>query len=226
MKKLIRERVVPTISASVSWLIFGITDSGWSWFSKVCQQDQHARQPLLAGVEQLVDEVLFDLDVARQQIRDEELGELLLSMERADHVALVHPQDAGRLDRGRGGHPEGLGRQAALAKEAAWLHEADDGFLSSRRDDREPDLAALYVEHGIGRVALGIDDLLAPILPRRLSFLDPREEGLGIEGERRLGRRGALVRGALARGTLVRMASSFRAAAFRGALAAPEESPK
>ena len=28
MKKLMRERVVPTISAKVSWLIFGITFSG------------------------------------------------------------------------------------------------------------------------------------------------------------------------------------------------------
>ncbi len=34
IKKLMRDRVVPTISASVSWLIFAMTGSGLPYFQK------------------------------------------------------------------------------------------------------------------------------------------------------------------------------------------------
>src|SRR5712692_3877687 len=107
-------------------------------------------------------------------------------MEQAYHGVLAHPHDAGRLNRAGGRHAEGLSRQAALAKEAPSLENSDDRFLSSRGDDRELDLAALYVEHGIGGVPLGKDDLLVPVLPGRLSVLDLREEGLRIEGDGRV----------------------------------------
>ena len=51
MKKLTLERVVPTISASVSWLIFGITNSGLPSFPKLASRQEHSRQPLFAGIE-------------------------------------------------------------------------------------------------------------------------------------------------------------------------------
>jgi hypothetical protein len=38
MKKLTRDRVVPIISASVSWLIFAITGSGVPSLAEICQQ--------------------------------------------------------------------------------------------------------------------------------------------------------------------------------------------
>src|SRR6267378_6143791 len=117
--------------------------------AEVRKQQEKPGQALLAGVEELVHQVLFDPNVARQQIRGEELRELRLSMEQADHGGPAHADDAGRLNRAGGGHAERLARQAALAKEALSLQDADDGFLPSRGDDRELDLAALYVEHGV-----------------------------------------------------------------------------
>ena len=57
MKKLTRERVVPTISARGSCEVFG------------------PRQPLFTGVEEMIDQVGFDPDVPRQHVRDEPFRE-------------------------------------------------------------------------------------------------------------------------------------------------------
>jgi len=61
MKKLTRERVVPIISAS-------ILGKPWKHLLRLVlraiarEQQQSARQPFLAGVEELIDQVLFDAD--------------------------------------------------------------------------------------------------------------------------------------------------------------------
>ena len=68
MKKLTRERVVPIISASVSCEILGISVSCASaGLAKLRHQQQDARQPLLAGVEELIDQVGLGAHAARQQ---------------------------------------------------------------------------------------------------------------------------------------------------------------
>ena len=78
MKKLTRDRVVPIISASVSWLIFAMTGSGLLFLAEVRQQQQHAGKPLLARIEQLIDKVCFDADAPAQKMRDEHFGECRL----------------------------------------------------------------------------------------------------------------------------------------------------
>jgi hypothetical protein len=54
IKKLTRERVVPTISANVSWLNLGIATSGLSFFAEVSKQQKNPGQSLFAGIEELV----------------------------------------------------------------------------------------------------------------------------------------------------------------------------
>ena len=54
-------------------------------FAKAGQQQQNPRQPLLAGIEQLIDQVLFDPHIPGQQIRHKELGQCGLIVEHADH---------------------------------------------------------------------------------------------------------------------------------------------
>ena len=56
MKKLTRDRVVPIISASVSWLTFAITGSGLTFLAKIRQQKKRPCQALLARIEQLIDQ--------------------------------------------------------------------------------------------------------------------------------------------------------------------------
>jgi hypothetical protein len=71
MKKLTRERVVPIISASVSWLTL---DDRFrqAFLAEIRQQQKCPRQAFLAGIEQLIDQVLLDPTVAGQQVGDKQ----------------------------------------------------------------------------------------------------------------------------------------------------------
>lgn len=94
-KKFTRERVVPTISASVSW-----HHAHWYSLLPVArQQKQCARQPFLAEVEKLIDQVLFDSDAAGQHLRDESIGHGALPVQQLRHPSLGDAQDSARRDR-------------------------------------------------------------------------------------------------------------------------------
>jgi hypothetical protein len=74
MKKLTRERVVPIISARVSCRIFVRTGSGRPSLPKFASSKKQPRQAFLARIEQLVDQILFDPDISRQDVRKKHLG--------------------------------------------------------------------------------------------------------------------------------------------------------
>ena len=50
------------------------------------QQEESTRQAFLAGVEKLVDQVLFDADVACEDVRNEAIGKRMFLMEHAKHL--------------------------------------------------------------------------------------------------------------------------------------------
>jgi hypothetical protein len=52
-----------------------------AWLAVMRQQEQRASQPLLTGIEQLIDHVLLDANVSSQRVRDEAIREFLLSVE-------------------------------------------------------------------------------------------------------------------------------------------------
>ena len=74
MKKLTRARVVPIISANVSWLIFGNNGSELTIFTKVGKNQERPSQAFLARVEQLIDQIRLNTTVADQEMRDKKLG--------------------------------------------------------------------------------------------------------------------------------------------------------
>src|SRR5689334_5895745 len=77
----------------------------------------------------------------------------------ADSGALAQSDD-GALGHSRGcGHAEQLSRQATLAKEISRAQDCHDRFLTLLGDDRQLDFSLLYVEQGVGRIALAKDDL-------------------------------------------------------------------
>ena len=88
-------------------------------FTVAREQQQRACQPLLAGVEELVDQIFFDADVPRQHVRQETIRERGLGVELPHHFLLLDGQDRARGHRRRGGHPLRLAREAALAEEMA-----------------------------------------------------------------------------------------------------------
>src|SRR5258708_17342102 len=59
------------------------------------EQQQSARQPFLAGVEELIDQVLFDADVSTQHISDEAVGELVFLGELGDHRGFLSDKHVG-----------------------------------------------------------------------------------------------------------------------------------
>jgi hypothetical protein len=65
MKVHMRDRVVPTISASVSWLIFAMTGAG-SVPCQVGHQEKHPCQTLFARIETLIDQIFLDAIVPSQ----------------------------------------------------------------------------------------------------------------------------------------------------------------
>ncbi len=76
MKKLTRDLVVPMISASVSWLILGITALRLSGFPEIREKQQHASQTFLAGVEEVIHQIGLEANIARQEVHQEHLGKI------------------------------------------------------------------------------------------------------------------------------------------------------
>jgi hypothetical protein len=107
MKKLTRDRVVPIIFASVSWLIFAMTGSGSTFLAKIRQQKKGPCQALLARIEQLIDQILVNPDGARQEVREEHLGKGRFLMKDADDIGLLQLHDLA-FGHGHGcSHPPG-----------------------------------------------------------------------------------------------------------------------
>ena len=93
MKKLTRARVVPIISARVSWLILAMTGSGLPSLPKFASSSSSRASRFSLELNKLVDEVFFDADGARQQVRDEHLGKCRLVMDHADDGRFLQPHD-------------------------------------------------------------------------------------------------------------------------------------
>ena len=93
MKKLTRERVVPIIWASVSWLIFA---SNWlriALLAKICEKKKEPGKPLLAGIEELIDQVRLYANSTSQQMGDEHLRERRLVMKQAQDRWFLDPRN-------------------------------------------------------------------------------------------------------------------------------------
>src|SRR5467141_5101136 len=121
------------------------------------QQQQRARQPFLAPIEQLVDQVLFDSYVSRQHIRDEAVGEFVLLVEHANHLLSFNDEHGGRRNRGRRRHANGLARQAPFAKKISRSKDRYNGFLAGLIDYAKLHAAFLNVHDIFGGIALPED---------------------------------------------------------------------
>jgi len=157
MKKLTRERVVPNISAR--GLLTDLRDYwlGHSFLTKMSEHKKDTRQSLFAGVKQLVDQILFVADVAREQISHEHIGKSVFAIKRFHHRLLLNPQKLAVCHCSRRSHTESLACQRAFTKEIPLAQCADRCFLAGLRDDGEPDLAFLDIEHSVSDISLGED---------------------------------------------------------------------
>src|SRR5882762_11914853 len=118
------------------------------------EQQQSARQPFLAGVEELVDQVLLDSYVSRKHISDEAVGELVFLAERADHLVFLNDEHGGRCNRGRSRHANGLARKAPFPQKIARSKHRQNSFFAGLMDDSKLHTAFLNVHYVLRGVAL------------------------------------------------------------------------
>ena len=149
MKKLTRGRVVPIISARVSWLIFARIGSGFSFLAKVRQQQEQPGKPFLARIEQLIDEVCLDADGPGQKMGNEHPGERWLLMNYADNRRFFQAHDDGVGHRRDRRYAPRLPGKTSFPEEIVRSKHCDDGFLALLRNDGDLHLASLDIEDRI-----------------------------------------------------------------------------
>jgi hypothetical protein len=121
------------------------------------EQQKGACQALLAGVEELIDQIFFDSDVPRQHVSQKAIRERGLAVELPHHVRFLDGQDGARGHGCRRCHPLRLAHQAALAEEMASIEHCDHSLFSCVRHDRQPNNAYLQVQNARGPIALRKD---------------------------------------------------------------------
>jgi hypothetical protein len=99
------------------------------------QQQQGARKPLLARVEELVDEILFDADIPCHHVGQKAIRERRTRVQLAHHVRLFDAENCARRHSRRRRHSVRLACQTALAEEMAGVEHSNHGFLAGVRHD-------------------------------------------------------------------------------------------
>src|ERR1700688_509358 len=149
--------------------------------AEVGEEQEQPGEPLLARIEQLIDQIRFDLNIAGQQERHEKLGEGRFLAQHADHGRFVDSGDGGLNRRGCRRDMQRLAGQASLAKKFPAPQHGDHGFLALLGDDRDLHLALLDIENRIGPVSLQEDGFSRLVGPHGSSRPYRREERAGVE---------------------------------------------
>src|SRR4029077_5484393 len=127
------------------------------------EQQQSARQTLLAGVKELVDQVFLDSKVPCQHVGDEAVRKLVFSVEHANHFVFLNDEHGGGCNSSRSRHANGLASKAAFAKKI------------TRSQNRHNGLFAGFIDHGKLHAAfLNVHDILCGIALREDGFFSSK----------------------------------------------------
>src|SRR5581483_10293807 len=135
----------------------------------------------LAGIKQLVDQILFVSNVPGQQICDEQIGKGRFAVKRIHHGLFFNSQNSAIGHCVCRTHAEMLTCKRTFAEETPLTQYADRGFLAILGDDGESYLPCLQIKHCVGRIPLGEDGLLFRKEQNSPAFADGVEEHLGVE---------------------------------------------
>jgi hypothetical protein len=154
MKWLTRDRVVPIISARVAWLMFGLIGCGPPSLPKFASNRKQPRKLLLARIEELINQVLFDPAVPGQEMGHEQLGKFRLIVNRGDNRGFRDGRDDAMLHRRCRRNAQSMTVHAALAEKLAGFQNRDDGFLALLGKHGKLDPALLNIKHRVCGFAL------------------------------------------------------------------------
>src|SRR3984893_8916521 len=152
-----------------------------TFLAKICKQKEKASQALFARIKQLVDQVLFNSAVPRQQIRHEQFGKVRLVMNGGDHDRFLYASNHTFIGGSGGCDAQRMAIQTSFAKKVAGSQDCDDCFLALLGNDRELDLALLDVENRVRDLSLRKDNLILPIFGYRFSLAHIGEKCSGIK---------------------------------------------
>jgi hypothetical protein len=118
------------------------------------KQEQNPSKPLFAGIEKLVNQILFVPDVPCQQISYEHVGQRVFTVENLHRRFLVDAQKSAIRHSGRTAHAESLARERTLAEKVSLTKYTDCTFPASLRDYGELHLTRLDIKHRISGIRL------------------------------------------------------------------------
>jgi hypothetical protein len=154
---------------------------GLSVLAKMSQQQQHPGKSFFAGIEKLVNQVLFISEVPRQQICYEHVGQRMFPVKHFHHVFLVDFHHIGIGHCGCREQAESLPCEAAFSEEIALVQNPYRGFLPALRHYGESYLSFLYIKNSVRWVTLNKDRLLLGKLCDLSTAVNGRKECLSIE---------------------------------------------
>jgi hypothetical protein len=166
-KKLTLDRVVPIISASVSWLIFSMAGVGSESWPKLAIISNSL------GIEEVIQQISFHSGVAGEHVCQKCPGKLWFTVEQIKHDSLFDSHDGAGLKRARSGNTQLLVGNRALPEKTLFSETGDNGFLAARRYNGKLHLAGLDVKDCIGQVTLRKDRVISLVFAYRFSSHNP-----------------------------------------------------
>jgi len=136
---------------------------GLAVFAIAGEQQKDASQTLLTGVKNLVHQVRFIPDVAREHVSDEEFRKIVALVKRGHHDGLFNPDERAVGDGGGSHHAKRLACDAAFAKEIAPVKYPDDRSLALLGSDGELHSSFLGVKDGASRISLDKDIVILTV---------------------------------------------------------------
>src|SRR5487761_167125 len=146
------------------------------------EQQESASEAFLAGVEKLIDQVLFDANVARKHVGEEAVGDGFIRVEHANHLILINHERFGRRDCGSRSHANRLAGEAPFAEEIARAENREDRLLARFGNHGELHTARFNVKNSLGGIALAIDGLGSPKFNNLSRKTGGVKKSLGVEG--------------------------------------------
>src|ERR1700730_5037512 len=125
---------------------FGNCNFGLSILAEVSKQEKNPSKSFLAGIEKLINQILFVSDVPCQQKCDEHFGKRMFPVKHFHHGLLIDSHHRAIGHCGCGAQAERLPYKATIFEKITLVQNAYCGFLPPPRHNGELHLSFLYVK--------------------------------------------------------------------------------
>lgn len=132
-------------------------------------QEERPGQAFLAGIEQLVDQILLDSDISFEHVGDKAIREFALFVQHTKHFQFFNSKSGNRPESNGSRDAQKLSSYAAFAEEISRAQNCDHSFFSRRGGHDNLDGAGLEIENGVPDISLEKNGLSGPKTQHLLS---------------------------------------------------------